>query len=81
MDWNTAYGTLSDITAFNHWQFVPNNNGGQPFITYDAYGTTNNLTNESEELRWTSPRGKTVQTRNVYSRIAWAGRAKAKKSQ
>lgn len=61
VDWTTPYGTLSDITAFNHWQFIPNNNGQQPFLAYSAFGTTNNLTNESEELRWTSPRGKQVE--------------------
>ncbi len=61
VDWNTAYGTLSDISAFNYWEFVPNNNGGQPFIQYTTFGNTNNVTNESQELRWTSPRGKPVE--------------------
>jgi iron complex outermembrane recepter protein len=61
VDYNTAYGTLSDISAFNYWQFVPNNNGGQPFIQYTTFGNTNNVTNESEELRWTSPRGKPIE--------------------
>ncbi len=62
VDWETDYGTFSDITAWNHWYFLPTNPGGQPFIAYTDYGTDNNLTNESQEMRWTSPRGKSIET-------------------
>ncbi|MEW6436544.1 MAG: TonB-dependent receptor [Pseudomonadota bacterium] len=70
VDWDTSYGTLSDISAFNYWQFVPTNDGGQPFIEYTTFGNTNNVANQSQELRWTSPRGKPIEWQTglyVYS--------------
>ncbi|MBF0563065.1 MAG: TonB-dependent receptor [Alphaproteobacteria bacterium] len=58
IDWETSYGTLSSVTGFRHWYFIPyNDQDATQLNAISDYGTDNDVTNLSQELRWASPKG------------------------
>ena len=58
VDWDTGYGTLSSVTGFRHWYFIPyNDQDATQLNAISDYGTNNDVTNLSQELRFATPQG------------------------
>jgi len=63
VDWDTEYGTFSSVTGVRHWYFMPYNDNDNTQLNGIAdFGSDNDVTNLSQELRWASPKGSTWET-------------------
>lgn len=58
VNWDTGVGTITSITGFRNWYFIPyNDNDGTQLDAIRQFGTNNNVNQFSQELRWASPTG------------------------